>query len=246
MRLPRKRNDSETANFDLSISDLMSALVLIFILLLSTQLLEVKKQSNIAKQTKENQEKLYQELISTFQLDLERWNAEIDEKTLVVRFRDEDKVGSKTGFDPESAILKERFKNILDEFFPRYVKILMKPEYINNIDEVRIEGHTANPEGKYSTSKGYSDSIWLSQERANNVLFYILQSNMLTEVQGSATTIEWVRTHIAASGFAYAKPIMMDLEKKIPDWNQSRRVEFRIRTKYEDVIQQMIDIGKNS
>lgn len=246
MRIAPKRNNFEAANFDLSVSDLMSALVLIFILLLSTQLLEVKKQSNIAKQTKENQERLYQELILTFQNDLERWNAEIEEKTLVVRFRDEDKVGSKTGFDPESAVLKERFKKILDEFFPRYINILMKPEYIDNIDEIRIEGHTANPDGKYSTSKGYSDSIWLSQERANNVLFYILQSNMLTDIQESSKVIEWVRTHIAASGFAYAKPILKDSAEKIPDWNQSRRVEFRIRTKYEDVIQQMIDIGKDS
>jgi outer membrane protein OmpA-like peptidoglycan-associated protein len=244
MRLPITRKDQDSANFDISISDLMSALVLIFILLLATQMLEIKKQSSLAQQYRDKQEQLYKKLFDTFKGDLENWNAEIDEKTLVIRFKNEDKDGNQIGFDPESAILKNRFKAILDDFFPRYVNVLMEPEFVGDIDEVRIEGHTANPDNKYSTSVGYSDSIWLSQERANNVLFYVLKGSSLVDSQKSLDSVEWVRKHIAASGFAYAKPIMIDTESNIPDWNESRRVEFKIRTKYEEVIQKMIEVGR--
>jgi outer membrane protein OmpA-like peptidoglycan-associated protein len=243
MRLPNVHKDQNSTNFDISISDLMSALVLIFILLLATQMLEIKKQSSLAQQYRDRQKQLYTKLRNTFEGNLEGWNAEIDEKTLVIRFRNEDKNGNQIGFDPESAILKNRFKAILDDFFPRYINVLMQPDFIGDIDEIRIEGHTANPDSKYSTAIGYSDSIWLSQERANNVLFHVLQGPSLVDPQRSSDSIEWIRTHIAASGFAYAKPIMIDPESIIPDWKESRRVEFKIRTKYEEVIQKIIEVG---
>ncbi len=239
MRLPAIKRDSEPANFDLSISDLMAALVMIFILLLSTQFLEIKKQSNIASEYREKQQALIAALKDEFKDDLTQWSAEIDEKTLVIRFRNEDPNGDQIGFDPESSALKQRFKGILDEFFPRYISVLTRPDFIESIEEVRIEGHTANPGDRFSTRKGYSDSITLSQERANTVLFFVLN-----EYEGvrsdSLDTLDWVRKHIAASGFAFAKPV---IENAVVDWDQSRRVEFKIRTNYEEVIQRLIEVS---
>jgi outer membrane protein OmpA-like peptidoglycan-associated protein len=239
MRVARNRKQDESANYDLTISDLMAALVLIFILLLSTQFLEIKKQSTLASEYRDQQQALIMALKSEFENDLEAWSAEIDEKTLVIRFRDSDSKANQVGFDPESAVLKERFKAILDDFFPRYINVLTDPKFKGEIEEVRIEGHTANPDGRFSTKKGYSDSIWLSQERANNVLFHVLGSFSET-TQGQEQRLEWVRTHIAASGFAFAKPLVTPDGN--PDWLSSRRVEFKIRTNYEQVIQKLIDV----
>jgi hypothetical protein len=62
--------------------------------------------------------------------------------------------------------------------------------------------------------------------------------------------MNWLRRHIAASGFAFAKPMLIDptavplyVDSNI-NWDKSRRVEFSIRTKYEDVIQKMIDVSE--
>lgn len=239
MRLPFRKDDRDVANFDLSISDLMAALVLIFILLLSTQFLEIKKQSSMASEYRERQQALITALQAEFENDLSEWSAEIDEKTLVIRFKNEDPNGEQIGFDPNSSELKERFKRILDDFFPRYIAVLTKPTFIDQIDEVRIEGHTANPEGQFSNRPGYSASITQSQERANNVLFYVLDQFEGEKADG-IDTLDWVRTHIAASGFAYAKPILV-LGKE--NWKESRRVEFKIRTNYDEVIQKLIEVS---
>ena len=240
MRLPKQKGDDSIANFDLSISDLMAALVLIFILLLSTQFLEIKKQSNMASEYRGKQQALIDALRREFGDDLAQWSAEIDPKTLVIRFRNEDPNGEQIGFDPNSSVLKERFKRILDDFFPRYIDVLTRAEFIGQIEEVRIEGHTANPFDQFNNREGYSASIRQSQERANNVLFHVLSRYEAGEAIVS-DKLDWVRNHIAASGFAYAKPVL-DGEGK-PDWRQSRRVEFKVRTNFDEVIQKLIEIS---
>lgn len=247
MRLQRQKNTYEAVNYDLTISDLMAALVLIFILLLSTQFLELKKQSSLASEYRDKKLALVNALRKEFQDDFVRWKAEFDEQTLMIRFPED------VAFMPESAQLRPRFKAILNDFFPRYISVLTRPEYINEIDEIRIEGHTANPGNKFDTWKGYAESMDLAQGRANNVLFFVLEP--FQQQHGDSSEImNWLRRHIAASGFAFAKPVLKDpkanplyVESNI-SWERSRRVEFSIRTKYEEVIQKMIEVteGKSN
>ena len=45
-------------------------------------------------------------------------------------------------FNRGSATLKEEFKVILNDFFPRYLKILTSDKYRDDVEEIRIEGHT--------------------------------------------------------------------------------------------------------
>ncbi len=243
MRLNRQKNGSETANYDLTISDLMAALVLIFILLLSTQFLELKKQSSLASEYRDKKQAIVKALREEFRDDFERWNAEFDEQTLMIRFPQD------VAFMPNSAELRPRFRAILNDFFPRYISVLTRPEYVEEIDEIRIEGHTANPGKKYDNWEGYANSINIAQSRANNVLFFVLES-FQRKHGDSSEIMNWLRRHIAASGFAFAKPMLIDptavplyVDSNI-NWDKSRRVEFSIRTKYEDVIQKMIDVSE--
>ncbi len=244
MKSRKSRRELEPVNFDLSISDLMAALVMIFILTLSVMFIKLKeqtevvvKQSQVAAEFREKQMALVAALREEFKDDLEDWGAEIDDKTLVIRFKEEDRDGNKISFEPDSAIVGTTFQDTLNDFFPRYISVLIKEEFRNDIEEIRIEGHTANPDGRYSNPKGYSNSIRLSQNRANNVLFHVVETSLR-----ASDPIEWVRTHIAASGFAYAKPLLNSDGKA--DWTRSRRVEFRIRTNYEEVIDELVTIGR--
>jgi outer membrane protein OmpA-like peptidoglycan-associated protein len=103
---------------------------------------------------------------------------------------------------------------------------------------VRIEGHTVNKneDNTPEEPQEYALSVNLSQQRANTVLFYVLRG-----YDKSTESIEWVQKHITASGHAYSKPILANDGK--PDRAKSRRVEFKIRTNNEDLIDAMISIS---
>ena len=62
------------------------------------------------------------------------WDAVFTED-LILTFQ-----GPEVLFDTGKADLKPRFKQILQDFFPRYVKIITSPKYKNSIQEIRIEG----------------------------------------------------------------------------------------------------------
>lgn len=228
--MSRNKIREPPVSFDLSIGDLMSGLLLIFILLLTSTLFklqqEFEQKSNIAQEYRKGQELIYKDLESEFSNDLEKWGAEIDPVTLAFRFKNPDLL-----FLPNKAELRPAFKDLLMEFFPRYIHVLY-PKYNVMIEEIRIEGHTAK-----DNSFSYLNHMDLSQKRTNEVLQYIL-GMAINDLSDS--DIDWVHSCLSASGLAYSKPIFINGKE---DGNLSRRVEFRIRTNSEKKIQELLDIG---
>lgn len=217
-------------SFDLSIGDLMSGLLLIFILLLTSTLFklqqEFEQKNNIAQEYRKGQELIFKDLELEFSDDLDKWGAEIDPSTLAFRFKNQDLL-----FLPNKAELRPAFKDMLIEFFPRYIHVLY-PKYEVMIEEIRIEGHTAK-----DNTFTYLNHMELSQQRTNEVLQYILGTAINTL---SNKDIDWVHSYLSASGLAYSKPIVINGKE---DWNLSRRVEFRIRTNSEKKIQELLDVS---
>lgn len=222
-------SDGNDITFDQSISDLMSALLLIFILLLMALLIKmshtVEVRSSSVKRYNKVKTELYQELFDEFEMDLSEWGAEIDKENLVIRFNEPDVL-----FLPNEATLRTEFKRILSDFFPRYLNIIYS-SYQDSIEEIRIEGHTANPEEKFSFMSG----MLLSQERTNSVLRYILYSDLISD----AKIKNWTLQFLTSNGMSHSRPILN--ENDIPDWTKSRRVEFRIKTNAEKVISEYFD-----
>jgi outer membrane protein OmpA-like peptidoglycan-associated protein len=107
--------------FSLSTGDLMSGLLFIFILLLMGALLQVQEKAEqdeeIVRQYDQIKTQLYIDLQDEFKDDLKTWSATID-STLCVRFQE-----PSTLFDNNEATLKKKFKDILDDFFPRYIAV---------------------------------------------------------------------------------------------------------------------------
>lgn len=231
-------NTEPTDNpFALSIGDLMAALLLIFILLLAATLLklqdEFEQKSNVAERYKAIKEQLYIILENEFKNDLIKWNAIIDPKELSIRFKEPNVL-----FGVNQAEIKPLFKNILDDFFPRYIKVLTSDDFINNIEEIRIEGHTdsSGPTNGKSPETDYYFNMSLSQDRTRSVLEYSLSKI------GSITIKSWVRKRLTANGLSSSKPITFsnsDQEDKIA----SRRVEFRVRTNAEEQINEILKYG---
>lgn len=220
--------EEESQNpFALSIGDLMAALLLIFVLLLASTLLrlqdEFENKTQIAERYTAIKKDIYNDLMIEFKDDLEKWNAYIDPDELIFRFKEPDVL-----FETNQYRLKPEFETILNEFFPRYVEVLSKPEFQENIEEIRIEGHTDN--------RGtYYHNMELSQHRTRSVLTYVLESSL-----NDGQDKEWIQRNLTANGLSYSKPIA-DNETELGR-NLNRRVEFRIRTNAEKQIDEILNI----
>lgn len=216
MKKKRTEYESKDENaFALSTGDLMASLLFIFILLLMGALLQVQEKAEqdeeIVKRYDQIKTQLYIDLQQEFKDDLAVWRATID-STLCIRFQEPSML-----FDEGQSLLKPKFKNILDDFFPRYIAVLSRDEYRDNIEEIRIEGHT-------NSNGGYYSNMELSQDGTRAVLQYCF-SLMSDDLE------EWLKGLVTANGLSSSHLILkMNGEE---DKDLSRRVEFRVRTNAE-------------
>ncbi len=212
----------------ISLSDLMTGLMLIFMLIaiaymvkVESQAVKVKEQTAKVKQVSqlydEVRQEIYDDLMREFGKDLPVWDAEIT-RDLSFRFKNPNIL-----FDTGKDVLKPQFQDILRDFFPRYVKIITAPKYEGTIQEVRIEGHTSS---LWSTSvspdEAYYKNMELSQSRTRTALRFVLD---LPQVGAEK---DWLRKHVTANGLSSSHPILDKRGQE--DTERSQRVEFHIRT----------------
>ena len=220
-----EENGSDSS-FGLSIGDLMASLLLLFVLLLAATLLNLQNQYDdqltVAAKYTEVKRNIYDELHITFQDSLSSWQAEIDSTELVIRFTEPGML-----FDNNQSNLKPEFKKILASFFPKYVEVLTRGEFKDNIEEIRIEGHT-------DSNGDYYYNMKLSQDRTRSTLEY-----SMAQLPPIAER-DWVQKRLTANGLSSSKPI---LDKQGKENKQaSRRVEFRIRTNAERQIERILNL----
>ena len=210
--------------FSLSTGDLMAGLLFIFILLLMGALLQVQEKAEqdeeIVKKYDQIKTHLYIDLQEEFKEDLAVWRATID-STLCIRFQEPSML-----FDEGKDVLKPKFKEILDDFFPRYIQVLSKPKYKDNIEEIRIEGHT-------NSNGGYYSNMELSQDRTRAVLQYCF--SLMTDKD-----ISWLKGLVTANGLSSSHLIYTQAGEENKDL--SRRVEFRVRTNAEKQLEEITEM----
>lgn len=227
--------------FSLSLGDLMAGLLLIFILVLSflmLDLMEKEKRDDEIQQVLLKiftdyaalRQNLYLALETEFENDLRQWNALLDRETLSVRFREPEVL-----FDQGKADVKSDFKKMLDDFFPRYVQILKRPEYVNAIAEIRIEGHTSSEWSEDVTpEEAYIFNMELSQDRTRSVLQYVLQIPKISESK------DWLQQQLTANGLSSSK--LITYLNSTENSEESRRVEFRVRTNAEKQLEKIKEL----
>lgn len=222
------------------LADLMTVLMVIFLFISVSYMAIIKKkqdnQNKIFKDYEEAKLSLFNDLESTFKNDAKKWHLELD-RDLSIKFTDPQVL-----FDDGSSVIKPEFINILSEFLPKYLNVVMKDEYEDKIAEIRIEGHTnTKPIGK--TSDTYIDNMELSQDRARNVLSYLRTQNCFTQLGNEKK--ELLQYWLTANGLSFGRTIdannSLTIFSQIPiDQDKSRRVEFRIVTTSDKLIQQAI------
>lgn len=208
----------------LSVSDLMAGLMVIFLFIAIVYLRDVvaenERMEDIARTSQNREQAICQKLRDEFEKDLEEWGAQIGDEvsscSLIIRFKSPDVL-----FETGSAELRPKFKKILEDFFPRYVKVLAS--FKESIEEVRIEGHTSSIWNDItSPEEAYFLNMKLSQERTREVLRYSLEH---TEV---AKERPWLQPRLTANGLSSSR-LILDQDGN-EDREKSRRVDFRILT----------------
>lgn len=216
----------------------MAGLLLIFILVLSflmLDLMEKEKRDDIVQQMLlkiftdyvDLRGDLYTALETEFEADLQEWDAILDRETLSVRFSEPEVL-----FETGKADVRTKFKNILDDFFPRYIQTLKQPEYLDGIAEIRIEGHTSSEWSEDVTPKeAYILNMELSQDRTRSVLHYVLE---IPAIRGDR---DWLQSHLTANGLSSSK--LITHPNGAENSKESRRVEFRVRTNAEKQLEKI-------
>ncbi len=203
----------DSNNSWVNIADVMSALMMIFMFIAIAFMYQLQNEKEIYKIN------LNRSLHAEFDKDLKKWKAEITDEN-IIRFN--------APFEMGIHKMPKAFNNILAEFFPRYIKVLIQKEFKNEIEEIRVEGHTSKGWGQGVSSKqSYLNNMKLSQNRASNVLAYVysLNDEIIRKNQ------IWTQVHLRANGMAFSNLLYKDINKTIQDKERSRRVEFKVVTK---------------
>jgi outer membrane protein OmpA-like peptidoglycan-associated protein len=232
---------SKKESFWIPYADLMTVLMVIFLFISLSYMglvqFQKKQQDKIFEEYKQTKERLYEELNETFKNDFKRWDLELD-KDLSIKFTNPNVL-----FQSGKSDITPVFQEILKDFFTKYLAIIMQDKYKDKIAEIRIEGHTDDvPISR--TNDPYIDNVQLSQDRSRNVLAFLrvlpAYKNLPAEKE------QLLQFWLTANGLSYGRTLDSNKEltfvsKKEIDKLKSRRVEFRIVTTSEILVQKVIE-----
>lgn len=237
-----KGNESNWISF----SDIMTGLMVIFMFIALSYIMEVKNQQDeinkIIKEYKETQAKIYNELDRTFTDRFKDYNLKVN-PDLSIQITDANALFPVQFYD-QDVVLTKRFESFLDEFTPLFYSIILKNNYSDDISEIRIEGHTAiqTPDKEFEKDY-YQKMLILSQKRSNKVLDYMMSLPCYENMDFNHKS--FLRFITTSNGLAFGKALdgngkFKYLSGKSTNTDKSMRVEFRIVTNSQKVIDEWI------
>lgn len=208
-------HESQEQEYWLSYSDLMAGLLMVFALMLFSALHHYQRRVVEVRDIVEVRRQIATSLIETFG---DQPALEVDSATGVVRFRD------RILFSEGSAVLMPAGRLQLSQFAESYFAVLLQnPRYIEQLEEIVVEGHTNN-------NGSYIYNLKLSQDRAYAVMEFLLSNAELPPE---------VKDYVTANGRSFSRMVLTDGGE--PDMERSRRIEIRFRLKDDEVIRRIME-----
>ena len=214
------RQGLESEEHWVSISDVMAGLMVIFLFVAISYMLNVHhktkqiiKHEETIQRLLDEYKNLKEELAKDLQIEFEgdpnnpkpsdaNWQGYLNMDTLTIGFKQPFQVGGE--------IVPEGFEEVLTDFFPRYIAILSKADYREEIEEIRIEGHTSSEWlDEVPIDVAFISNMELSQNRARNVLDYVLE---IDDPQIFRNKI-WLKKKVTANGLS-SSHLILDLVEK--------------------------------
>ena len=222
----------------MSVSDLMTGLMIIFLFVAVAYMIKVQDNQSVLITYVETKQHLHERLVEEFNGDTADWKMVVG-KDLSMKFKEPQVL-----FQQGSGELQPRFKDILDKFIPRYLDILLTDSLRDRIREIRIEGHTDTLRMVKYGKDNYLSNVLLSQERAYNVLKYIREMESFKRYTPEQR--QRIDFWFTANGLSYGKALDVNEEyvfetKRPIDMDKSRRVEFRLITSGEEVLENFVN-----
>ncbi len=221
-RLFKKEQDD--GHFWPSFTDLLTIILLCFILIFITMMIIKSLQIEEMKKTIDQIMGVRAKLVNELQTEFSdsTLEIEVDEKTGAIIFDTE------ILFAYDKSELKPASFQFLDEFVPKYLDILLKDGYEGYIAEIIIEGHT-------DRDGSYLYNLELAQERAYSVAAYILSDdfpykNIQDHLQEKLTVNSKSYTDFRTN------------DAGVYSAADSRRVEFKFRLKDEEILEKTREI----
>lgn len=216
----RKKNSEDSNNniFWTTMADLLLGLAIIFMTLFVLAITGFSQQSI---QQKQQQMEVNKELIE--KLKEANIDAQVDPLTGDIKISDLEL------FEVGSYNLSTKGKIYLNKLIPIYVDtIFSKDELVGQIENIVIQGHTDSQSysGIKNPNEQYLKNMNLSLERANSVANYIFYTNYNKKYNDKLKKI------LVVEGKSYSEPILVNGKE---DYNKSRRVELRLKTKKVDI-----------
>jgi chemotaxis protein MotB len=220
------RKKGEHTDYWLSYADLMTGMLMVFVLLFCFVMISLKQTEAKIKPTptptptpKMSHVELKKAIIQEIAAELKKHNIQVEQDINTGDIN----IASDGIFSSGKSDLSEKGKSYLKQFAPDYFGILNKPKYIGEISEILIEGHTDLVGNDISNMK-------LSQDRAQAAYEYIFGPlKKQTNKDFYSKTVYKVST----AGYGYHKASLIKTSKK--DDPRLRRISFRFRLKYEVV-----------
>jgi chemotaxis protein MotB len=213
-----KRRKRPEVNYWQSYADLMSAMLMVFGLLLTVIILDFRELQEDHEEKIQEVVGIKSEIIQALTEAFEESNVaiEIDQQTGAIRFP-----GSIL-FEYDSSKLSNEGKDFLKNFVPKYLDILLQDRFKDEISSIIIEGHTDN-------AGTYLYNMRLSQTRAYSVLDFIYNNEM-----PEFSVRELSKNYVTANGRGSTQPLNDENGQYSADL--SRRVEFLFRLKDDEAI----------
>ena len=238
-----------TESFWQSYSDMMGALLLVFVLVLAAIMFTAQKNYELKELELQEKKKQIEEQEKTIQNQAEQLEKILGVRTEIIAklknaFEDSSTgitVDSDTGaisfdsnilFKTSEYNLQPSGEQFLNYFFPKYMDIILDEEIADYIAEIIIEGHTDD-------INGYLYNLELSQNRAFEVAKFCLDDNT---TMFRDELLEKVRSLVTANGRAFYELVYYDTGKI--NREASRRVEIQFRLKDDEMIQELMDVIK--
>lgn len=227
MKKKSNHEEFENISYSSSIGDLMSGLLLIFILLfvfvIITSTSEIKEREKMIESFTNTKTKIIGKVMNTFSKN--NIIIDIDKKTGSI------KIDEKLLFSTNEYILKPEGKEYLKKFIPVYVRTLILDKDVKKeISQVIIEGHTDDV-------GDYISNMELSQKRAFAVLKYIY-----TEMGDFEGKTEFEK-YVTANGKSKID-LIYDKSGHV-DRDKSRRVEIKFKLKEDETLKKIKEtLGK--
>ncbi len=217
----QEQNSGSKQSHWIPLSDMMTGLMCVFLLLSLICIIELQSRAKVAIQLAQDFQGARTDLANDFNKNFGNESSKYGGIYLGntdIRFPG-------NSFYAGSYELSESFKKNLTAFFPEYLSILLKEQYKKYVIEIRIEGHTSPywVDAKNELD-AYIKNMTLSQARARATLEFILKID--SPIIKDKNNFKWLKEKLTANGLSSSRALYKNNSQQV-DHSASQRVEFK-------------------